>query len=149
MNKYEQYENAGREKLITVFPQTEWKFTNKTLSTFDAYARHKGKNIIAEIKTRNFSSYEYCTCFIELNKAVSNLTYNYVDSVLYVVHYKNDVTATWNLSKIDLDDLTASTRLMNQTTASDTGKIHKEIYELKLSDADIRITSTGEKIIKQ
>lgn len=149
MNKYEQYEKVGREKLITVFPQTEWNFTNKALSTFDAYAKHKGKNIIAEIKTRNFSSYEYSTCFIELNKAVSNLTYNDVDSVLYVVHYKNDVTATWNLSKIDLDDLIASTRLMNQTTATDTGKIHKEIYELQISDADVRITSTGKKIIKQ
>ncbi|WP_313235719.1 hypothetical protein [Sphingobacterium multivorum] len=149
MNKYEQYEKEGREKLISVFPETQWIFSYNTLSTFDAYAEHKGKKIIAEIKTRNFSSYAYDTCYIELDKAISNLTYNDVDSVLYVVHYTNDVTCTWNLSNIDLSDLTASTRLMNQTTAQDTGKIHKEVYELKVNDADIRSTSTGKKIKKQ
>ncbi|WP_185216303.1 hypothetical protein [Sphingobacterium mizutaii] len=147
---FNDYENLGRRRLTMVFPTIDWSFTEDPNCSYDAYAQHNNKFVIAEIKNRNLNSFKYSTCFLELNKAISNLTYNDVDTVLYVVHYQDNITATWNLTNMNLfENYEVSSTKMNEKTAENTGKIKKEVYELKLSDADLRQTATGKKIIKQ
>jgi len=144
---YKQYEDLGRKRLQMVFPTIDWKFREDPNSSFDAYAEHNNKLVIAEIKNRNLNSFKYSTCFLELNKAISNLKFNDVDTVLYVVHYQDNVTATWNLTNMNLfENYEVSEEKMNEKTAENTGKVKKEIYHLNLTDADKRVTSTGLKI---
>ncbi|WP_099369853.1 hypothetical protein [Sphingobacterium sp. 1.A.5] len=141
------YENLGRRRLSMVYPTINWSFTEDPNCSFDAYAQHNNRLILAEVKNRNFSSKIYKTCFLEVNKAVSNLSYPEVDTVLYVVHYSDNITCTWNLTKMDLgEDLQIVEEVMNEKTVHQNGKVKKEIYHLNLSDADQRVTSTGLKI---
>ena len=149
MHKNQEYELIGREKLKSVFPTVEWKFSNQQHSAFDALAYHKGKTFIAEIKTRRCSAFQFDTCFLEKDKLIAISSYKDVDTILYVVHYDNDITCTWNLTTMDFENVKESTCLMNARTGENLGKIHKEVYELNINDADIRITSTAKKIIKQ
>ena len=144
---FNDYENLGRRRLTMVYPKVNWSFTDDPNCSYDAYANYNNRLILAEVKNRNFSSKIYKTCFLELNKAISNLTYNDVDTVLYVVHYTDNITCTWNLTKMDFnEDLQLTEEEMNANTVHQNGKDKKEIYHLSISDADQRVTSTGLKI---
>lgn len=136
-----QYENDGRTKLTTVFPTLEWRFTRDEYAPFDAVTNKKNKTVIAEIKTREFSTTQYKTCYLEVDKLIRLNSCN-ADTVIYVVHYNNNKTCTWNLT--DLDEPTTTFAWMNEKTAD--GSQHKkwkEVIELELAKADIRYTSNG------
>lgn len=145
MNEFEKYEIDGRQKLKTVFKNVNWEFTKGQFDPYDAYANYKNKTVIAEIKTRNYDLYEYPNCFIEVKK-LNNLLSNEADEIIYVSHFSNNVTATWNLTNLTYEDYTPKMIWMNKTTAGGIiQKIEKEVIELNIVDADLRITTTGKK----
>lgn len=139
------YEEEGRKKLLKVFPTIDWKFSVDDMASFDAVARHKNKTIIAEIKTRQFPSYQHDDAFIEVDKVFRLFQEKGVDEVIAVYHFSNDVTCTWNLTNLDLNEDDGVYRWVNATTAEQTEKVLKKVFLLQFSDADIRVTSTGAK----
>lgn len=139
------YEEEGRIKIQTVFPKIDWKFTTDDMASFDAYTQHKNKTIIAEIKTRQFPSYMHDDAYIEVDKVYRLFQENGVDEVIAVYHFENNVTCTWNLSYLDLNEDDGVMRWVNATTADKTEKVLKKVYLLQFDDADIRTTSTGQK----
>ena len=139
------YEAEGRTKIQTVFPKIDWKFPTDDMSSFDAYAQHRSKTIIAEIKTRQFASSLHDDVYIEVDKVFRLFQVGEVDEVIAVYHFDNDVTCTWNLTNMTLNEEDAVLRLMNATTADKTEKVLKKVFLLQFEDADIRTTSTGQK----
>lgn len=137
------YEEEGRKKLLTVFPTIDWRFTTDDMASFDAYARHKNKTVIAEIKTRQFPSFQHEDAYIEVDKVFRLFQVNGVNEVIAVYHFENDVTCTWNLTNLELNEDDGVYRWVNATTADKTEKVLKKVFLLQFHDADIRTTSTS------
>jgi len=121
------------------------------MAVFDAYGYFKGKVITAEIKCREHDINQFSNCFLEVKKyAELTNTVQWNEEIIYVAHYTNGYTATWNITPTANKKYEVENIEMNTTTANNTrgGKKYKPCIILELSDADIRITSTGKKIKK-
>lgn len=141
------YELEGREKLLTVFPIINWQFAEDDMCPFDAFSIANGKTILVEIKTRDFPSYMHDDTFLEVDKVfrLNQEKSSENTQIIAVYHFSNNVTATWNLNKLNLKEEDGVMRWMNATTADKTTKVLKKVYLLNFKDADVRDTNTGQK----
>ncbi|VTP97655.1 hypothetical protein [Sphingobacterium daejeonense] len=87
------FEEAGREKLLTVFPMVNWQFAEDDMCPFDAFSLENGKTILVEIKTRDFPSFQYEDAYLEVDKVFRlnqvKLTEN--TQIIAVYHFSNNV----------------------------------------------------------
>lgn len=144
-----EYEDEGRKKLKTVFPKVNWEFTSNPMAVFDAYGHVDGKVITAEIKCRQHNIEQYNDCFLEIKKyAELTNTVQANEQIIYVAHYTDGKTATWNITPALNKKYEVVNIKMNKSTANDTagGKKYKPCIVLPLADADIRFTDSGKKI---
>ncbi len=144
MSKIKEIENEGRFKLTTTFPNIEWKFTDYS-EVFDAETTKGNKKIIAEIKVRDFPHWQYATAILEAEK-LEKLQDEKADTIIYVNHYTNGFTATWNLSKTDFNLIESNSFLCDKYTLAPSNKVFKKMYYLPIKDADLRKTATGIKV---
>lgn len=139
-----QKEQEGRDKLKLVFPSIKWSFASYS-DHYDAECiNRKNEKVIAEIKVRDVNSWEYPTAMLEQQK-LNDLRKIPSDKMIYVCHYNDNITCTWNLSNIEFDKLQSNSYLIDKYTLAPSNKVYKKVYYLPINQADIRITSTGKK----
>ncbi|WP_166334622.1 hypothetical protein [Sphingobacterium chungjuense] len=137
------YEIEGRNKLATALPHIKWNFTEPEFSTYDAYVSVRDKEICVEIKTRTFESYQFDTCFLEVDKLFRMRQETQFNTLVYVAHYTNNKTAFWNLENIDITKF-QPVRCPDSTANYNETKF-KDIINLPLDQAQWRYTDSGEK----
>nr|WP_320038869.1 hypothetical protein [uncultured Bacteroides sp.] len=105
---------------------TDLFLTGYTLSHNKAY------NV--EIKEREMYSNTFPDCYLELKKYQHLLEDNYTHSMVYLCIYK-DAILIWNLSNIDMKDVTLTKRWMKKSTFNGEEMELKDVYLLPINKA--------------
>lgn len=140
--KIQAKEQIGRVKLTTAYPQIKWSFMTEESETHDAEALINGRHIVAEIKCREIGHYRYPDSIIEEYK-LHQLQQHHDSTQVYIVHFNNNITATWNLSKIKWDVIKYEHIPMPYNSTLNQNVIYKKVYKLPMLLADLRVTDSG------
>lgn len=98
------------------------------------YTAHQNKAYNVEIKERDMYSNTFPDCYLELKKYQHLSEDNYTHSMVYLCIYK-DAILIWNLSNIDMKDVTLTKRWMKKSTFNGEEMELKDVYLLPITKA--------------
>lgn len=138
--KVQQQENKGRQTFTTIFSGVTWTENPERYGIWDLSATTVSNKVYTEIKSRNISSKDFSTTFLEVKKYqnITDLAKANEGKAFYFVTYSDDVSFLFDLSKLDLTEIPVKEIWMNNVTIGGTTPIHqvkKEVYDLPLTAA--------------
>lgn len=138
---FEIKEYEGRIKTLLAYPNAELVFTTQKYACYDAYTLNlttgKPKSLI-EIKDRNVTSTTYDTAQFECGKLAQMLQVaeeTGATKLIFVAHYTDGKTASWNL--MDYIHQTPTNFTTPYQTHGNNKMVTKQMILLPLSEAHI------------
>jgi hypothetical protein len=146
-DNFEQSEEISKETFKNFCEKQKWckikRFTENKYAPYDVVYENQNQKTIGEIKRRKNLVTDYSQWFLEKEKYDKLMEiYNNTDSkplVTYINHFRDNVTAVWDLLNIDVTKLELTKEYMQENDFSDK-KVLKWVFKLPLQMAKRYIT---------
>ena len=149
--KFEQAEQLAKNTFKGFCEQQKWckvkRFTQGKYDPYDVVYTTNNNTTIGEIKLRKYNVSDFNEWFLEKDKydriiEIANNSRKYVKAT-YINHFQDNVTAIWDLSKIDVAKLELRKMLLQENDYSQK-KVEKWVIMLPYHLAEIKEETNNE-----